>query len=97
MHQTVYKNIKRAARAAGVPWAGIHTLRHSYATRLFREGVNVVTVTRLLGHHDPAFTLKTYVHQLDGDLDGLPEPPFLDLLRDEDDPRLREEQAGGLL
>jgi site-specific recombinase XerD len=66
MRQTIYKTVKAAARAAGVPWAGVHTLRHSYATRLFREGVNVVTVSRLLGHHDPAFTSGPYVHLLDG-------------------------------
>jgi integrase len=85
LRQTVYPIVKRAARTAGVPWAGLHTLRHSYATRLFREGVTVVAVSRLLGHHDPAFTMKTYVHLLEGDLADLPEPPFLDLLRPDTD------------
>jgi hypothetical protein len=32
--------LKPAARTAGVPWTGFHTLRHTCATMLFRRGVN---------------------------------------------------------
>lgn len=66
---------KPAARRAGVPWASLHTLRHTCATRLLRNGWNAVQVQRTLGHHTPSFTLDTYVHLLPGDL---PEPDFLD-------------------
>jgi hypothetical protein len=31
---------KPAAKRAGVPWAGFHTFRHTYATMLFRHGLN---------------------------------------------------------
>jgi integrase len=67
--------LKPAARAAGVPWAGFHTLRHTCATILFRRGLNAKQVQVWLGHHSPAFTLATYVHLL---ADDLPEPWFLD-------------------
>lgn len=40
----------------------------SVASRLFREGRNIVQVQRWLGHHAPSFTLDTYVHLLDADL-----------------------------
>ena len=60
-------------KEAGVPWAGFHTLRHTCATRLFGSGRNAVQVQRWLGHSDPGFTLRTYVHLLDGDL-GEPLP-----------------------
>jgi integrase len=53
-------------------WVGHHTFRHSCATRLFRSGWNAVQVQKFLGHTDPGFTLRTYVHLLDEDL---PEPP----------------------
>jgi integrase len=66
---------KPAARRAGVGWAGFHTLRHTAATLLFRHGANAKQVQAWLGHHDPAFTLATYVHLLPGDL---PDPDFLD-------------------
>jgi hypothetical protein len=74
---TAYNALKPAARAAGVPWAGLHTLRHTCATLLFREGANAVQVQAWLGHHSPAFTLATYVHAL---ADDQPDPSFFDQL-----------------
>lgn len=68
---------KPAARRAGVPWAAFHTLRHTCATMLFRNGLNAKQVQMWLGHHSPAFTLAVYVHLL---TDDLPDPDFLDAL-----------------
>jgi integrase len=73
----VFRAVKAAAKRAGVPWAGLHTLRHTAATLLFRRGWNAVQVQKFLGHHSPAFTLATYVHLLP---DDLPEPAFMDAL-----------------
>jgi integrase len=64
--------LKPACRRAGVPWAGFHTLRHTCASLLFHHGMNVVVIQRWLGHHSPAFTLNTYVHLVDEELQ---EPP----------------------
>jgi integrase len=58
-----------ACSEAGVEWAGFHTFRHTVASRLFAEGRNVVQVQKWLGHHAPSFTLDSYVHLLEGDLD----------------------------
>jgi integrase len=66
---------KPAAEEAGVPWAGFHTLRHTCATRLFADGRNAVQVQRWLGHSDPGFTLRTYLHLLDDDLGEPLTPP----------------------
>lgn len=66
--------VKPAAARAGVPWAGVHTLRHTCASILFRSGWNAKQVQVVLGHHSPAFTLATYVHLIP---DDLPEPHFL--------------------
>jgi integrase len=71
----VYRVVKGAAKKVGAPWAGLHTLRHTCATILFRRGWNAVQVQRFLGHHSPAFTLAVYVHLLP---DDLPEPAFMD-------------------
>ncbi|WP_217923147.1 tyrosine-type recombinase/integrase [Miltoncostaea oceani] len=65
--------VKPAAARAGVPWAGVHTLRHTCASILFRSGWNAKQVQVVLGHHSPAFTLATYVHLIP---DDLPEPRF---------------------
>jgi site-specific recombinase XerD len=39
----------------------LHSLRHSYATHLLEEGVNIVTVKELLGHADVTTTM-IYLH-----------------------------------
>ncbi len=66
--------VKPLMEEAGVPCAGFHTLRHTYASLQLARGVNVVQVSRALGHHSASFTLDTYVHLLEGE-----EAPALDL------------------
>jgi integrase len=74
---SAYRAIQRAGKAAGVPWASPHALRHTCGTALFRSGANAKQVQLWLGHHSPAFTLAAYVHLLP---DDLPDPSFLDPL-----------------
>lgn len=42
-----------------------HTFRHTCASLLFEEGRNIKQVQEWLGHADPGFTLRTYVHLMD--------------------------------
>lgn len=49
---------------SGVPKIRIHDLRHSHATLLINNGVNIVAVSKRLGHSDVNITLKTYTHLL---------------------------------
>lgn len=69
------RDLKPAARLAGVEWATWHTLRHTCATELFNRGLNAKQVQTWLGHHSAAFTLSTYVHMLS---DELPDADFWD-------------------
>jgi integrase len=39
-----------------------HDLRHSFSTLLRQHGVNLETVSQLLGHADPAITVRVYSH-----------------------------------
>ena len=57
--QKIYNQAR--ARAGIEPGAGIHTLRHSFATHLFDAGVDPHTIQLLLGHRSIKTTLK-YVH-----------------------------------
>ncbi len=41
---------------------GIHSLRHTFASRLFAKGVDVKTVSELLGHSEVGITYDTYIH-----------------------------------
>lgn len=69
--------LRPAARDAGLGRIGFHTLRHTCASLLFEHGKNAKQVQEWLGHHDPGFTLATYVHLLDK---GLGDAGFLDVL-----------------
>lgn len=39
-----------------------HTLRHTFATRCIERGVDIKSVSEILGHSDVSITLNTYVH-----------------------------------
>lgn len=49
---------------AQVPYKKFHTLRHTYATRLFENGASILTVARLLGHSSTK-TTEIYTHVLE--------------------------------
>jgi integrase len=70
-----YRNVTRRGFAAAVDKAGLdrpgeprlrfHDLRHTFASLLIAEGLNIVYVSRQLGHATPAFTLNVYSHLFD--------------------------------
>lgn len=41
---------------------GFHVLRHTFASVVLAEGETITQLAAWLGHTDPAFTLRTYVH-----------------------------------
>jgi integrase len=47
---------------AGLPRIRLHDLRHTAATLMRRAGVNLEIVSEVLGHADPAITLRIYSH-----------------------------------
>ncbi|MCZ6609361.1 MAG: site-specific integrase [Alphaproteobacteria bacterium] len=51
-----------AVRNRKLPKVTFHGLRHSHASALIAAGLDVVTVSRRLGHASPALTLGTYSH-----------------------------------
>ena len=70
--------VKQAARSAGIlKRVGCHTLRHSFATHLLANSVDIRTVQTLLGHRDLRTTM-IYTHVLKLGGHGVRSP--LDLL-----------------
>lgn len=53
---------KRYIQEAGVEPATFHALRHTFATRCVECGVDVKTLSELLGHANVQITLNRYVH-----------------------------------
>lgn len=54
--------VKQVAKAAGVKKeVHVHTLRHSYATHLLEDGMDIMTLKDLLGHQNIETTLE-YLH-----------------------------------
>lgn len=48
----------------GIAHKGFHSLRHTFATRALECGMDVKTLSEILGHKNAAITLNRYVHSL---------------------------------
>jgi integrase len=58
---------RQAVKRLGLPAVGWHALRHTHASMLIDAGVDVVTVSKRLGHASPTITLSTYAHKFTKD------------------------------
>lgn len=45
-----------------IPHRGFHSLRHTFATRALECGIDVRTLSEILGHKNPTVTLNRYAH-----------------------------------
>ena len=68
-HRRPHVTGQRVAYAAPSPEAGraaekvrFHDLRHTFATLALQNGVDIKTVSGMLGHFSAGFTLDTYAH-----------------------------------
>lgn len=55
--ETLLKKLKIAHK-------GFHSLRHTFATRALECGMDVKTLSEILGHKNPMVTLKRYAHSM---------------------------------
>lgn len=59
------RRLQAICRKIGIEPRPLHSIRHSYATRLFEADVDIKTVQKLMGHSDYKTTLNIYVHVMD--------------------------------
>jgi len=55
-----------AVAAIGMPAVTLHSLRHTHASMLIASGVDILTISRRLGHSTPTITLGVYGHLVHG-------------------------------
>jgi len=67
------RGLKPALRRAGIREVRFHDLRHSFASNLVAAGVDVVTVSRFMGHASPQITLTVYSHVIPKERHGASE------------------------
>lgn len=65
------KEIKRGAELAGLKPIRIHDLRHSHASLLIEQGVDIATISNRLGHEKVSTTLDIYGHMFDSKAKGV--------------------------
>ena len=59
---SIVKLHEKILKDAGLEHIRFHDLRHTFATLALQNGVDVKTVSSMLGHYDAGFTLRTYTH-----------------------------------
>ena len=59
---SVNNMLKRVLERAVIPKVRFHDLRHTFATIALQNGVDIKTVSGMLGHFSAGFTLDTYAH-----------------------------------
>jgi len=55
-----------AMTAIGMPAITLHSLRHTHASMLIASGLDILTISRRLGHSSPTITLSVYGHLIHG-------------------------------
>lgn len=63
--RTLQYRFEKILKSAGIREMKFHSLRHTYATICIEKGVDIKTLSELLGHSDVKITLNTYVHSSD--------------------------------
>jgi integrase len=57
---------RRLVRTLKLPKVTLHAWRHTHASQLIRLNIDVLTISRRLGHGSPSVTLNVYGHLFEG-------------------------------
>ena len=66
MHSTALNSfLRKFSKRHDLPYLNPHCFRHTCASILISEGVDVVTVSKMLGHATPTTTMEFYAHAIE--------------------------------
>ena len=60
--RTFESRYKKSLKQCGIRTVNFHTLRHTFATRCIEAGVDIKSLSEIMGHANTSVTLNTYVH-----------------------------------
>ena len=60
--RTLQYRYRKLLERCGIRYRNFHAMRHTYATRCMENGVDIKSLSELLGHADVRTTLQTYIH-----------------------------------
>ena len=73
---TINSQIVRSCEYVGIPVRRTHKIRKTYASTLYRNGVDIMRISELLGHKEIKTTYENYIFELEDD-----EVIFADVIR----------------
>lgn len=62
--RTYQKSFENCLIKLNIKHKGFHSLRHTFATRALECGMDIKTLSEILGHNNPSITLKRYAHSM---------------------------------
>ena len=68
-HDIIGVNFKNILQKSGVKERPLYNLRHTFASQMISKGVDVLWVSKTLGHKDASITLKVYAKFIEEDDD----------------------------
>ena len=61
-YRNLFRVLDNVLKDAKINHGSLHSLRHTFATRLLRMGEDIKNVSELLGHSDVSITYNIYIH-----------------------------------
>jgi site-specific recombinase XerD len=61
-YRNLFRVLSNILNDNNINHGSLHTLRHTFATKLFKNGIDIKVISELLGHSDISITYNIYTH-----------------------------------